>query len=169
MMKKILIGLLAVLVLLQLYRPEKNLSDDQTNSISKGYYMPANVKGIFERACNDCHTNKTAYPWYANVQPVAMWINSHVVDGKRHLNLSTFSGDKIARQNHKLEEIIEQVKEKEMPLSSYTWMGMHPEADLTDEERAAITGWAQQKMDSLKAVWPADSLVLRRRPPQQGQ
>lgn len=165
MLKKILLSLLAILVIIQFFRPEKNINGDRTNDITTQYYVPQNVSMIFDKACNDCHSNNTRYPWYSNVQPVTWWLADHVNDGKRHLNFSDFTKGKIARQNHKLEEIIETVKEHEMPLPSYTWLGLHSEADLTDEERQTITAWAQAKMDSLKQVWPADSLVLRRPAP----
>jgi hypothetical protein len=163
MLKTILLFLLAILVIIQFFRPEKNLSDDKTYDITTQYHVPENIKATFAVACNDCHSNKTRYPWYSNVQPLAWWMASHVEDGKRHLNLSEFTKSKIARQNHKLEEIIETVKEHEMPLPSYTWMGVHKDANLTDEQRVAIADWAAAKMDSLKQVWPADSLVMRRR------
>lgn len=163
MRRKILLSLLAILVIIQFFHPEKNLGGDQTSDIATQYHVPGNVHLIFEKACNGCHSNKTAYPWYANVQPFAWWIAGHVNDGKRHLNFSEFTKSTIARQNHKLEEIVETVKEKEMPLPSYTWLGRHSEADLTDEERQAITSWATNQMDSLKKVWPADSLIMKRR------
>ena len=163
MRKYLLFTLLAILIIIQFFRPAKNLGGDVGNDISTRYPVPENIRLIFGKACNDCHSNKTSYPWYAKVQPVAWWMAGHVNDGKRHLNFSEFTKSNIARQNHKLEEIIETVKEREMPLSSYTWLGMHPEADLTDEERVAITSWAAAQMDSLKRVWPVDSLILKRR------
>jgi hypothetical protein len=88
---------------------------------------------------------------------------NHVNDGKRHLNLSAFIQRPIAYQNHKLEEMIEQVKEHEMPLPSYTWLGLHPQANLSDDERNLIMSWAQAQMDTLKKNYPPDSLVLKRR------
>ena len=120
---------------------------------------------ILNGACNDCHSNKTEYPWYANVQPVAWWLAGHVNDGKRHLNFSAFTNRPLAYQNHKFEEIVEMVKEKEMPLPSYTWMGLHPDANLTDEDRNEIINWAGAQMDTLKKNYPPDSLVMRRRSP----
>ncbi|MDZ7648600.1 MAG: heme-binding domain-containing protein [Cytophagales bacterium] len=53
------------------------------------------------------------------------FLNKHVADGKKDLNFSTFTRLPIAVQNHKLEEIIEMVKEGEMPLPSYTYLGLH--------------------------------------------
>jgi hypothetical protein len=163
MIKKILLVLAAALIIIQFFRPEKNLSGDRTNDITNKYVMPERVKTLMDGACNDCHTNKTNYPWYSNIQPVAWWLNGHVTDGKRHLNFNNFTHRNIAYQNHKFEEIIEMIKEKEMPLPSYTWLGLHPEAKLSDDEAAEISSWAQAQMDTLKSQYPADSLVIKRR------
>ncbi|MBX7124984.1 MAG: heme-binding domain-containing protein [Cyclobacteriaceae bacterium] len=165
MKKKIGYALVAVLVLIQFIRPDRNLSDDRTLDFSQKYPVSEEVKAVMAVACNDCHTNLTRYPWYANVQPFGWILTKHVNDGKRHLNLSTFLRLPVAVQNHKLEEIIEQVKEKEMPLPSYTWLGLHADANLTDEQRVLITTWAQAQMDTLRAQYPPDSLVMKRRGP----
>ena len=90
MFKKILLALLALFLIIQLFRPEKNNSNDLTNAITIKYEVPEEVAVILKNACNDCHTNNTVYPWYANIQPAAWWLEEHVVDGKRHLNLSDF-------------------------------------------------------------------------------
>jgi len=164
MIKKIVLALCAILLLIQFIRPEKNLSDDRTFDISKGYGIPESLSLTLQSACNDCHTNKTTYPWYAEIQPVASWLNYHVTDGKNHLNFSTFTKLPIAVQNHKLEEIVEMVKEGEMPLKSYTWFGLHKGANLSDQDKNAILDWAASQMDSLKQQYPADSLKMKRRP-----
>ncbi len=164
MLKKILLGLVAVLVLIQFIRPEKNESDDNTYDISTTYKVPEDVNHLLQVSCNDCHSNKTEYPWYSNVQPVAWFLNNHVVDGKRHLNFSNFTSLPLAIQYHKFEEIVEMVEEKEMPLPSYTYFGLHPEADLTPEQQGRIVDWSKEQMAYLKATYPADSLVRKPRP-----
>ena len=163
MIKKILIGLLVVFVAIQFIRPEKNVSNDETFGIATKYDVPAEINEILTISCNDCHSNLTRYPWYANVQPVAWWLDHHVTDGKKHLNFSEFTKMPIAFQNHKLEETIEMVEELEMPLPSYTYLGLHSEAKLTDDQRKMIIDWANAQMDTLKANYPADSLVMPRR------
>ncbi len=163
MLKKILIGLGVVLVAIQFVRPERNLSDDRTYDVSTKYAVPEDVKQILAVACNDCHSNKTEYPWYANIQPVAWFLDHHVTDGKRHLNFSNFTSRSVAYQNHKFEETIEMVKEGEMPLASYTYLGLHARANLTEQQKQSLINWAQANMDSLKAQYPADSLVMRRK------
>lgn len=130
----------------------------QVNHISKLYPYPDSVKTILAKACNDCHTNNTRYPWYNNIQPVAWWLNNHVKDGKRHFNIDEFASYRIARQYKKLEECIEQVKEGEMPLSSYTLI--HKDAILTDAEKQTLFSWCNAVRDSIKAKYPSDSLVL---------
>ncbi len=159
--KKVLIALLVILVVLQAFRSPKNDSNDQSKDISKTYPLPDSVKTILAKACNDCHSNKTAYPWYASIQPVGWWLNGHINDGKRHLNFNEFSGYRIARQYKKLEECIEQVKEGEMPLPSYTII--HKEAILTDAEKRMLFNWCDDIRDSIKAKYPADSLVIKRK------
>ncbi|MGB5171737.1 MAG: heme-binding domain-containing protein [Eudoraea sp.] len=163
MIKKILIAVVAILVLIQFIRPEKNVSNDNTYDISKKYDIPADVDNLLKVSCNDCHSNNTIYPWYANVQPVAWWINDHIEDGKGHLNFSEFTKMPIAIQNHKLEETIEMVEDHEMPLASYTNFGLHSEANLSDEDRKKIIDWAKNQMTYLSETYPADSLVMPKR------
>src|SRR5439155_17176288 len=120
-MRKFLIVLFILLVAIQFIRPAKNLSNHLLASdITRVYNMPQNVSVIFKKACNDCHSNNTIYPWYAQIQPVGWWLNNHIEEGKRELNLSEFGTYNIARQYKKLDDIAEQVKKGEMPLSSYT-------------------------------------------------
>ncbi len=165
MLKKILLGFGVVLVLIQFIRPDKNVSNDLTYDISKKYTVPEDVNTIFKVACNDCHSNRTVYPWYSNIQPVAWWLNDHIVDGKKHFNFSGFTKLPIAVQNHKFEEVVEMVEKKEMPLPSYTNFGLHKEAKLTDDQRKLVIYWAKTQMGMLKTTYPADSLVMKRRTP----
>ncbi|MDZ4709873.1 MAG: heme-binding domain-containing protein [Saprospiraceae bacterium] len=163
MIRKILIGLLVLLLIIQFIRPEKNQSNDQTKHIGTIYPIPEDVKQILSVACYDCHSNNTRYPWYSNFQPVAWWLNNHLADGKRNLNFSTLASRRINQQNHKMEEIIEMIDEGEMPLSSYTLI--HGDARLTKEQKDKITNWARATMDIIKNKYPADSLVMPQRPP----
>ena len=159
--KKILIGLLVILIVGQAFRPAKNISGDKTKDISVSYVIPEDVKVILAKACNDCHSNNTKYPWYAEVQPVAWWLNDHIIDGKRHLNFNEFDGYRIAKQYKKLEECIKEIKEGGMPLPSYTII--HKDAILTDTEKQALFNWCEVLRDSIKARYPADSLIIKKK------
>ncbi len=164
MIKKISIAVLIILVVIQFIPYEKNLSNDMEFDVSKSYNVPDNVQTLLKGACNNCHTNQSTYPWYSNIEPVGYWLNHHITDGKKELNFSTFIKQPIAVQNHKFEEVVEMVEEKKMPLPSYTYLGLHPEAKLTDEDRKVIVDWAKEQMAMLAATYPADSLKMKPRP-----
>lgn len=166
MLQKILLAVLGLMLVLQFFRPEKNLSNEDTNAISNKYEVPKHVNELLQAACYDCHSNKTVYPWYANVQPLGWWIAEHVEDGKEDLNFSEFTNLPLAVQNHKLDEVIEVLEEGEMPLESYTYLGLHPEANLNSEQKDVLIGWAKDQMAYLKATYPADSLKMKRRKPE---
>jgi hypothetical protein len=161
MLKKLLFAVLFVLFVLQAFRPEKNNSNNKENDISSLYAVPENVEQILVKACNDCHSNSTDYPWYAEVQPIAWWLEDHVKDGKKHLNFNEFATYRLAKQYHKLEEVFDEVKGGEMPLESYTIV--HKDAKLTLEERNALMDWSIAVRDSMKARFPADSLIMKKK------
>lgn len=159
--KKILLVLLIVFIGIQFVRPAKNVSTDKSKNIKNLYAVSTEVETILTKACNDCHTNNTEYPWYAAVQPVTWWLDDHIKEGKKHLNFDEYTTYNLRKQFHKMEEVVEQVKEKEMPLDSYTWI--HRDAKLSDAERATLTTWAQAVMDTMKAHYPIDSLIRKRK------
>lgn len=161
MFKKIMLVLLVALVAIQFIHPKKNRAEGpQPNYIGNAFAIPEDAKAILAKACNDCHSNNTRYPWYAKVQPVHWWLNKHVVEGKKKINFDEYSNKSLRYQYHKMEEVIEMVKDKEMPLNSYTWT--HKDAKLSDNERSMITGWAQSVMDTMKARYPLDSLIRKK-------
>lgn len=163
MLKKILLVLIGLFILIQFHRPPLNVTNaSQPNDISQVYPVPGHVQSILNKACNDCHTNNTKYPWYAQVQPVRFWLNRHVKEGKQELNFNDFKTFEPRRQYRKMEEIIKQVEEDEMPLSSYTLV--HTDARLTATEKQQLIDWAQGIRDTMKATYPADSLERRKRP-----
>lgn len=150
MKKKILITLLVITIAIQFIRPEKNKSTEiSANDISRHFVIPASVDAIIKRSCNDCHTNNSTYPWYTNIQPVGLWMQWHVDEGKSHLNFSEFATYAAKRQHHKLAETIEMVKEGEMPLNSYLWI--HGNARLSTEDQTTLVNWAGALMKEIAA------------------
>lgn len=142
MFKKILIVLLILLVAIQFIRPERNQSNAQSaNDITSHYEVPANVQLVLQKACYDCHSNNTTYPWYANIQPVGLWLQNHINEGKEHLNFSEFASYNKKKQAHKLEEVVETVEKDEMPLSSYT--KIHHGAKLSKEDKDVLLTWSK--------------------------
>lgn len=169
-MKKVLktIGwlLLIVLVVIQFFRPEKNIHPgDQPNAITKKFPVTSDVKTILDKACMDCHSNNTRYPWYYNIQPVAWWLADHVSEGKKELNFDEYINRRPRFQYRRMEQTIELVKDGEMPLDSYTWT--HKDAILTEEEKTKIYDWAKSVRSALEAQYPIDSLKPSGPPPPQ--
>ncbi|MEO8794438.1 MAG: heme-binding domain-containing protein [Daejeonella sp.] len=148
--QKILLAIVAVIVIIQFIRPEKNISAEPgPNDIFAHHNAPDSLKQLIQTACYDCHSNNTKYPWYANIQPVAWWLSDHVKDGKKHLNFSEFATYTAKKAEKKLEEVGDEVKEGEMPLESYTFI--HKDADLNDAQRKAIVQWSQGVREEILA------------------
>lgn len=153
-MKKILRltggGLLLILVALQFFRPARNTGiSEGPQSIVAREPVPAGVRQILARACYDCHSNNTKYPWYAAVQPLAWWLNDHVTEGKAELNFSEFAAYDAKRAVRKLQAVADEVHERHMPLKSY--LLVHPEAKLTEADVALVTTWAEDLADEIGA------------------
>ena len=147
--KKILWLLIILFALIQFIpRPKKNLSAlTSTTSIGKLYTVPDSVLHILKVACYDCHSNNTYYPWYNSIQPVALFLNDHVANGKKELNFDEFGNYTKRRQKSKLKSIASQVKDNEMPLTSYKLL--HGDADLSKEEKQLLFDWANKIKQSL--------------------
>ena len=155
----------AVIIIIQFIRPDRSIvSTDGSSHIATAFPLPDSVDQVLARACNDCHTNSTRYPWYSEIQPVGWWIQDHIDDARRHLNFDEFTSYELAKQYHKLQEVESEVREEMMPLESY--LPMHPEARLTPEDRMIIVSWSQALRDSMRAWYPQDSLQRRRPTPE---
>ena len=162
MLKKIFFVLLIALVVIQFFHPEKNNVNSRaalSNDISRIFPVPDSVQNILQNSCYDCHSNNTQYPWYAEIQPVAWWLNDHIKEGKKEINFNEFATYSLRRRYKKFAEIIEQVKKDEMPLGSYTFI--HRDAKLSKDQMLALTSWASATSDSMKAKYPAD--ILKRK------
>jgi hypothetical protein len=132
---KIAIGVGVLFVALQM------IPVDRTNPPVTGEVKaPDDVKALLKRACWDCHSNETVWPWYARVAPVSFLVRMHVVDGRKHLNFSEWAGYTAERKAKKQKECGEEVAEGEMPLPPY--LPLHPEAKLSDAEKKALQAWA---------------------------
>lgn len=135
---------LVALIIIQFFRPEKNSTDnpDYVLAFESETKPSAEVKVILESACYDCHSANTEYPWYNNIAPVSFWLEEHIEHGKEHFNVSDWENYSPKKKDHKLEELIEEVEEGEMPLNEYTWT--HKDARLTKEQRDMLILWAKE-------------------------
>ncbi len=132
--RKILVPIILILGLIQFIPNEHpQASADASDAFTTDN---AEVQGILDKACMDCHSNNSTYPWYAEVTPVNMWIDGHIEHGREHLNFSDWNSLSSEDLNHAKEEIVEVVEKKEMPMLFY-WL-IHWDAKLTDAERETL-------------------------------
>lgn len=139
---------LAVLVVVvvalgaQFVRPDMmNPPTNPARTLTATERVPAGVTATLQRACQDCHSNDTRWPWYAQISPASWLLADHVADGRRELNLSEWGTFQARRRDKKLQEICEQLEHRKMPLTSYLWL--HPEAAVSDAEVKAVCDWTK--------------------------
>ena len=113
---------------------------DPTQTVFARMTVPAEVAGILTRACQDCHSHNTKWPWYSRIAPVSWLVVNDVNEGRRELNFSEWGRYNARRQDRKLKEICEQVERGKMPMPIYTVM--HPQAKLTASDQKAICEWS---------------------------
>jgi hypothetical protein len=98
------------------------------------------VRSVLQRACYDCHSNETRWPWYSRIAP-ASWLVAHDVrEGREKLNFSTWNLFSAKKQTKAFREIREEVEESEMP--PWIYLLPHPDARLSERDRAILVQWA---------------------------
>jgi hypothetical protein len=135
-MRRLALVFVALLLLAQLV-PVARTNPPATSELT----APMEIDGLLQRACYDCHSNETRWPWYAYVAPVSWLVAWDVSHARSHLNFSTWGDYPPAKQRKKLEELVEMIENDEMPLWYYR--PLHPDARLSQEERARLIAWAR--------------------------
>lgn len=149
--KRTLLVLAVLLVAIQFIPsvPNQNGQMDKSD-ISLAYGAPSQIQGILTKACYDCHSNNTIYPWYAKIQPIRLFLDYHIKEGKENLNFSEFGSYSLRRQANKLRAIENSIIEKTMPLKSYTLI--HTNSRLNPEETKGLLEWISAKKDSISSL-----------------
>lgn len=150
-----IIGLIAFAVIQFIPVEENNQGYQSVLAFETETNVSPELAEVLRANCYDCHSNQTQYPWYSSVAPINFWLDEHVRDGKKHFNVSQWSEYSVKRKDHKLEELIEEVEESEMPLPSYTWV----HGDLTETERQTLIDWAQMARLSYRMEQKVKSAV----------
>lgn len=144
MLKKIGIGLVIILALMQFKQidkinPEYNEAEDFITITQPSEEIATLIKA----ACYDCHSHQAKYPWYSNVAPISWMVEHHIEEGREHLNFSKWGSYDTKKANHKLEECIEEIEEGEMPMKPY--VVMHSEAKMSKEQKKALMAFFQNQ------------------------
>lgn len=137
---KILIGFSVLVLGIQFFRPDKNFSNESitTEELS----IDGATLQILDKACFDCHSDNTRYKWYSEIMPIGWLVSHDIEEGKEKLNFSEWKSYSNEKREHKLEEINEEVAEKEMPEALY--LTTHSEAKLTEQEIEKIIAWTKK-------------------------
>ena len=148
-LRRVVLGGIALLLGAQFIRsPLDNRGEAEgQQSFAAKLNPPEPVLQYLRESCYDCHSDHTRYPWYAQVQPVGWMVARDIRKGTRALNLSTFGTLGKTAQVARLEWMLDDFNEGEMPDWSYRLL--HPQAQLSAPQLAAITGWIQNTIAAI--------------------
>jgi heme-binding protein len=115
-LKRLILPLVVLLLVIQVFRPARtNPPVDPQREMHANLTVDPGVASLFARSCNDCHSNRTVWPWYSEVAPASWLVVSDVNRGRKALNLSEWSMYRLEAQRKHLIEVCKEVSEGEMP------------------------------------------------------
>jgi hypothetical protein len=138
-MKKVLFSILAIFILIQFIRPEKNNSKNEMNAMSTVMEIPVEANSIIQTSCLDCHSNSTNYPWYNKIAPASWFLAQHIKEGKENLNFSEWAAYNKDQKQHIIKNLKEVLNERQMPLKSYVLV--HKELGLSENQYQILYDW----------------------------
>jgi hypothetical protein len=141
-----LLGFFALVVGIQLIRPARtNPPVIPSHTLEAVVPVPPQVESIVQRACYDCHSNLTRWPWYSNVAPISWFVIDHVDSGRRQVNFSDWLRHNMKSPaeytRERFEAICKQVETRNMPLFSY--LLVHRAARLSQADIETICQWTR--------------------------
>ena len=142
-LKLTVFGVLGVFASAQLIRPNRaNPPPDASRTIHTQLGTANRMPAILDRACGDCHSNNTVWPWYTEVAPVSWAMAYAVKEGRRAVNVSDWTAYPAERQRQLLVASCQDVSVGTMPGSAWTWL--HPETRLSAQDIETICVAARQ-------------------------
>ncbi|HUI83886.1 MAG TPA: heme-binding domain-containing protein [Candidatus Binatia bacterium] len=141
-LRRIALALAGLLLASQLIPVDRsNPTADPSKAIYAAEKVPAPVREVFRRSCQNCHSNETSWPWYSYIAPVS-WVIAHDVhEARRKMNFSEWGTYPANRREEKLEELCEQVTNGDMPDPKY--LLLHRSARPTPQQRDAVCQWTE--------------------------
>ncbi len=134
-----LIGALAVVALIVAqFFPVDRSNPPVVSDLS----APPEVKAILQRACYDCHSNETRWPWYTHIAPVSWVMAYDVREGRHSMNYSNWGKLDEGVRVRLLRLTQRDVNNARMPPWFYIYP-MHLEARLAAGDRSRISEWAE--------------------------
>ncbi len=136
MTRRTLISLVVLLLLFQFLPVHRS-----NPAVQADLQAEPEVKAVFKRACYDCHSHETAWPWYSRIAPASWMIAHHVKEGREYLNFSIWETLDPESRRHAGAEIRKEVEKGKMPLKPYTLL--HPQAKLSESDMRLIYAWVE--------------------------
>lgn len=131
-LRRVVLGLAGAFVLIQLV--PYGCSHANPPVVAEPAWDSPATRAFAARACFDCHSNESRWPWYSHVAPVSWFVQHHVDEAREKLNFSEFQ-----KRQKSAGKSAKEVEKGGMPLASYVLI--HRDARLTDDERSAfVTG-----------------------------
>jgi len=124
----------------ELSRPSAATGDYRIGEPLRG----STVGNTLARACGNCHSNETRWPWYSQMAPISWWIENHVREGRAELNFSQWPTYSLRRKRDQLESICGVISMGKMPPATY--QAVHPEARLAAGDKEAVCAWAKAEI-----------------------
>jgi hypothetical protein len=123
--------------------------------ILPGAQIDPETLAIVQRACQNCHSEKTEWPWYGHVAPVSWLLARDVQQARSHMNLSRWQDYSSDDRLRLLSEMGSAVRNREMPVQRY--LLLHPEARLTNMDRQQIYRWTRTERSRLSPAGASPS------------
>jgi hypothetical protein len=119
--------------------PRTNPPTDPARTLSARTALAPEAAAVLDRACRDCHSNETRWPWYSQVAPVSWFVIDHVDHGRRHFNYSDWAQYERDVAERLLKNACDFARKETMPLPAYT--RLHRGARLSDRDIVTICDW----------------------------
>ena len=149
-LKRVVVLLAIAFVVTQFVRPARtNPAFASAQTMENIVRTPPDVHATLMRACGDCHSDQTEWPWYSHVAPVSWFVIDHVVQGRRRINFSTWvrPGKEPVDSLDRLKAMCREVRKGAMPLTSYTLI--HWSARLSASDVKQICEWSKEEQQRL--------------------
>jgi hypothetical protein len=140
--KKVILALAAFFIAIQFAQPQRtNPPIIPSKALAAHVKVPEEVQSILMRACGNCHSNQTVWPWYSHIAPLSWVITDDVNQGRRHMNFQDWRARIRKQASDPPLDICKEAREKGMP--PFTYRMVHKDARLTPQEIDALCSWSQ--------------------------
>jgi hypothetical protein len=149
-LKWVVIAVALAFVGIQFVRPRMtNAAIDESRTVNARLRVTPEVNAILARSCNDCHTQRTRFPWYSRVAPFSWLLDDHIREGREHLDFSNWAAYDAEEQDLLLQNVCRITRRGAMPVPSYLYI--HRDAKLSEADVKTLCDWTNAERDRLEA------------------